>query len=88
MPSRKKTSSFENNLKELETLVESLESGKLSLEDSLSAFEKGVGITRECQQALKDAEQKVSLLSQNSQGNILSTDFEDDNISLRTEISE
>lgn len=69
MASRKKTPNFEQSLKELERLVESLEAGNLSLEDSLQAFENGVRITRDCQEALRTAEQKVSILMQDSQGN-------------------
>lgn len=53
---------FEASLKELETLVERMEKGELSLEDSLKDFERGVELTRECQQALKSAEQKVQKL--------------------------
>jgi len=73
---RKKTINFEQSIDELESLVEALESGTLSLEDSLKAFEKGVRITRECQDALKEAEQKISLLSQNSQGVISANAFD------------
>jgi len=47
---------------ELETLVERLERGDLPLEESLKAFERGVQLTRSCQSALKDAEQKVEIL--------------------------
>ena len=47
---------------ELETLVERLEQGDLPLEESLKAFERGVALTRSCQTALKDAEQKVDIL--------------------------
>jgi exodeoxyribonuclease VII small subunit len=54
---------FEQQLKSLEALVASLESGELSLEDSLKSFEQGIKVARECQQALKNAEQKVELLT-------------------------
>lgn len=57
---------FEASLKELETLVETMEKGDLSLEDSLSHFERGVQLSRTCQQALKDAEQKVDILMKKS----------------------
>jgi len=57
---------FETSLKELETLVETMEKGDLSLEESLSHFERGVQLSRTCQQALKDAEQKVEILMQKS----------------------
>jgi len=53
---------FEVALEQLEKLVASMEDGELSLEDSLEAFEKGIKLTRECQTALKNAEQKVQVL--------------------------
>ena len=59
---RKKAADFETSLAELQTLVERLESGELSLEDSLGAFEQGIRLTRECQSALAQAEQKVQVL--------------------------
>jgi exodeoxyribonuclease VII small subunit len=58
----KKAVDFEQQLSNLEALVESLESGDLSLEDSLKSFEQGIKVARECQAALKQAEQKVELL--------------------------
>ena len=61
----------------LEKLVEKMEEGDLTLEESLKIFEEGVKLTRECQQALADAEQKVKLLIEES-GEITSTDFEAD----------
>ncbi len=54
--------SFETALKELETLVERMEKGDHTLEDSLKDFERGVTLTRQCQEALKTAEQKVQIL--------------------------
>ena len=69
MPRKKKTEEnfhFETSLQELETLVESLEQGDLSLEESLGHFERGVQLSRACQQALKTAEQKVEILMQKS----------------------
>ncbi|MCB1667251.1 MAG: exodeoxyribonuclease VII small subunit [Porticoccaceae bacterium] len=62
MASRKKPIDFEKSLNELEALVEDMEQGNLNLEESLKAFEKGIKITRDCQQALTEAEQKVELL--------------------------
>ncbi len=49
-------------MQELEALVERLETGELPLEESLRAFERGVALTRTCQGALKEAEQKVEVL--------------------------
>ena len=54
---------FEQTLVELEGIVASLERGELSLEDSLSAFERGVGLTRAARQALETAEQRVRVLT-------------------------
>ncbi|UKE49632.1 exodeoxyribonuclease VII small subunit [Xanthomonas translucens] len=54
---------FEQSLEELEVLVEKMETGDLSLEQSLSAYERGVGLYRQCQQALEQAELRVRLLS-------------------------
>lgn len=51
---------------ELEKLVEQMERGDLSLEDALKAFERGIKLTRTCQQALQDAEQKVQILLENN----------------------
>lgn len=67
-------SSFEDALAELERIVEQMESGELSLEQSLAAFERGVKLTRECQQALSKAEQKVSALIEHN-GEATLTDF-------------
>lgn len=50
---------FESALEELESVVEQLESGDLSLEDSLAAFEKGVGLVKYCNQKLSEVEKKV-----------------------------
>ena len=55
---------FETALAELEALVEKMEQGDLSLDESLQQFERGVQLTRSCQQALQDAEQKVQVLLQ------------------------
>lgn len=63
MAARKKAAlDFEQSLTDLQNLVERLENGELSLEDSLTAFEQGVRLTRDCQTALAQAEQKVQIL--------------------------
>jgi len=49
-------------MRDLEALVERLEHGDLPLEESLAAFERGVALTRNCQAALKEAQQKVEIL--------------------------
>ncbi|MES2604679.1 MAG: exodeoxyribonuclease VII small subunit [Pseudomonadota bacterium] len=66
--SRKNTKfNFEESLTSLESLVDAMEAGDLSLEESLKAFEQGIKLTRECQQALEQAEQKVQLLLANTE---------------------
>lgn len=57
-----KTFNFESSLHELEKLVDALENGDLSLEQSLQDFERGIHLTRACQSALTDAQQKVQIL--------------------------
>ncbi len=66
MPRKKKSPPLEEALSELESLVETLEQGDLSLDESLKSFERGVELTRTCQKALDAAEQKVRLLSDDS----------------------
>lgn len=61
---RRTTFQFEKALQELEALVETLEQGELPLEESLKQFEKGIQLTRQCQEALDAAEQRVEILMQ------------------------
>lgn len=68
---------FEKSLEELEQLVERMEHGDLTLEDSLKDFERGIELTRACQKALQDAEQKVQQLVENGDGKPLKP-FEND----------
>ncbi len=53
---------FEESIQKLESLVKSLESGSMPLEESLAAFQEGVGLVKNCQALLSQAEQKVDLL--------------------------
>jgi exodeoxyribonuclease VII small subunit len=62
MSTSKKAFQLEQSLQELEGLVQQMESGDLSLEESLKSFEKGIKITRSCQQALDSAQRKVQVL--------------------------
>ncbi len=61
---------FESALEELEEVVEQLESGELSLEDSLTAFEKGVGLVRFCNQKLNEVEKKIEMLVKDKEGKL------------------
>lgn len=68
---------FAATVDQLETIVERLESGELSLEDALGAFEQGVRLTRDAQQRLDSAELKVRALSEDSEGRLNVTPFAD-----------
>ncbi len=64
MAKSEKPFKFEQALEELNQLVNQMEGGDISLEDALKHFERGIQLTRQCQQALQEAEQKVSILSE------------------------
>lgn len=72
---------FEGALAELEEVVEQLESGDLPLDDSLAAFEKGVGLVKFCNQKLNEVEKKVELLLKDKDGRLqLTTLGESDDV--------
>lgn len=78
MAAKKSTAfNFEQSINKLEELVGKMEQGNLPLEDSLQSFEKGVALVQECQSALKSAQQKVQMLSQ--QGHETLKPFEPNN---------
>ncbi|MCC7516585.1 MAG: exodeoxyribonuclease VII small subunit [Pseudomonadales bacterium] len=80
MAGRKKSDDdldLESALKKLEALVGSLEKGDLSLEDSLKVFETGIKLTRQCQEKLTAAEQRVQLLIEKN-GTLKSEPFDSD----------
>ena len=66
-----KNINLEKSLADLEDLVEELESGDLPLEKAMKKFEEGIKLTRSCQKALKDAEQKVEILLKSAGGESL-----------------
>lgn len=74
----KKTVNLEKSLADLEALVEDLENGDLPLDKAMKKFEDGVKLTRSCQAALKDAEQKVEILMKTAGGDETLEDFEAD----------
>ncbi|RVU29945.1 MULTISPECIES: exodeoxyribonuclease VII small subunit [Neptunomonas] len=74
MPRKKKSPELEQSLADLEALVTRMEQGDLSLEESLSAFEEGIKLTRECQTILDQAEQKVQILTEQN-GQLTSETF-------------
>ena len=68
MAKKEKNQTFEDALSRLETLVEKMESGDGTLEQSLDWFEEGMSLIKSCRQELESAEQKVKELIKNSEG--------------------
>lgn len=77
-PMTKNPVKLEKSLADLETLVDELESGDLPLETAMKKFEEGIKLTRQCQAALKEAEQKVEILVQSAGGKEALESFEVD----------
>ncbi len=71
---------FEEGVAELESLVRQLESGELPLEDALGAFEKGIGLVRELNERLNEAEARIEILTRSSNGQLVTSpgDFSDE----------
>jgi exodeoxyribonuclease VII small subunit len=67
---------FEDELKDLEGIVGQIDSGELSLEDAIAAFERGVGLVRSLNQKLDEVERKVELLMRNAQGELKTTPYD------------
>ncbi len=65
---------FEKSLGELEEIVALLEKGELPLEEALKYYEKGIGLTRKCQELLSKAEQKIEMLASTSTQKCLPSD--------------
>ncbi len=78
MPKKTNVINFEKTFTELEELVKKMEGGDLSLEESLKYFERGILLTKNCQQALNKAEQKVRILLEKNNTNNLES-FGSDN---------
>ena len=74
----KKPVNLEKALADLESLVDELESGDLPLEKAMKKFEEGIKLTRSCQAALKEAEQKVEILLKSAGGEAALEEFESD----------
>ena len=69
---------FEKDLEKLEEIVEALEAGGLSLDDSLKRFEDGIKLARRCEKALTEAERKIEILTKNAQGEIVAEPFDEE----------
>lgn len=77
MVAKRKKLDYEEAVAELESLVEKLERGDITLEESLKLYERGVLLTRDCQEALQAADQKVQMLVKQT-GNSTLVDFDSD----------
>ena len=66
---------FEENIKQLEQIVQELESGTLNLDDSMKKFEEGIKISKECSSYLEEAEKKISILVKDDNGNLVEENF-------------
>ena len=71
-----KNKSFEEMIENLEQISRDLESGNLSLDESVKKFEEGMEISKECSKILEDAEKKITILTKDSQGNIKEENFD------------
>ncbi len=69
---------FEDAMIRLEEIVEELESGELSLEESLSAFEEGIKLSKICAKLLNEAERKVEILMKGEDGQLVAKPFNED----------
>lgn len=68
---------FEEKISELEKIVNKLEDGTLSLDESITLFEKGIKLSKDCQKILDDAEKKISVLMEDEKGDMTAVDFPD-----------
>ena len=60
------TSNFEKNMSDLENIVTELEKGDLNLDESISKFEEGIKISKQCNKILENAEKKITILLENN----------------------
>lgn len=70
--------SFEKKLGKLKNIVEELESGKLDLDKSIQKFQEGTGLIKECHEQLEQVKKQITVLVEDSEGNITEEEFESD----------
>ncbi len=78
MGEKKSSLNFEQSLAELNHLVEKMEQGGLSLQDSLKSFEEGISLIRQCQKELTAAEQKIKILTEKQELETFRADIDED----------
>lgn len=79
---------FEKDLEKLEKIVEALEEGELSLDDSLKKFEEGITLGRRCEKALSAAEKKIEILMKNADGELEAQPFGEEEDSEASDTSD
>ena len=72
-----KTKKFEDELKDLETIVSQIDSGELSLDESIGAFERGVALVKSLSQKLDEVERKVEVLTRDAEGKLATGPLDD-----------
>ena len=77
MPIKETKQSFEHSLKRLEKIVDSLEQGEVSLEESLEMFEEGIQLSKECMETLNKAELRIKQLTKDLNGKLQLSEFEE-----------
>jgi exodeoxyribonuclease VII small subunit len=77
MNNQERAKTFEASLEALERIVKELEQGDLPLEKSLELFEQGIGLSRQCQERLSQAERRIEVLLRDNQGRPVVSTFED-----------
>lgn len=77
MNNQEQAKTFEASLEALERIVQELEQGDLPLEKSLELFEQGIGLSRQCQERLSQAERRIEILLRDNQGRPVVSAFED-----------
>ena len=70
-----KEKTFEEDLKELESIANNLENGELNLDEAIKEFEKGMKLSKECTKKLDLAEKKINILLQDDEGNLKEEEF-------------
>ena len=70
--------SFEKKLERIKKIVEDLESGNLDLDKSIEKFEEGTKLVKECHDQLEEVKKKISILVENSEGEVVEEEFEPD----------
>lgn len=72
--------SYEESMKRLEEIVEKLESDDITLEESVTLFQEGMLLSKECDSILKDAEEKISIISQQPDGYVETKEISEDKL--------